>query len=261
MAKITLRSKREIEFLREAGRIVYRVHETLHGMIRPGVNTSELEEAARKIIEDAKAEPLFLGVPNPESRGGPFPACTCISINEEVVHGIPGERELRDGDIVSIDVGVRLNGYCGDAATTVGVNDVGPDGEQLIRVTRDCLSIAIREARPGRKWSEVAAQMEKRAVDAGFSVVKKYAGHGIGTSMWEEPKVPNYVSSDLKRNDFELKTGMVLAVEPMVNVGRSAVETAADGWTVVTKDRKPSAHVEHMFAMTADGADVLTDGR
>ena len=260
MGRIILRSSREIELMRRAGRLVHETLEAMREMIEPGVTTGQLEELARSMIEAVGAEPLFFGVPNPGA-GKPFPACTCISVNEEVVHGIPGPRKLEAGDVVSIDCGVRLSGYCGDSATTVPVNGVSREVSELLAVTRECLQIAVEEARPGVRWSRIAGWMEEYAKQAGFSVVRKYVGHGIGTSMHEEPKVPNYVSRQLRRNDFELRPGTVLAVEPMISMGRPAVVTGKDGWTVMTKDRKPAAHFEHMIAITRDGCDVLTDGR
>jgi methionyl aminopeptidase len=176
-----------------------------------------------------------------------------------VVHGIPSERViLREGDILSIDFGAKLAGYCGDAAVTVAVGPIHAIRQKLMDVTRQLLDIAIERMTPGIRWSQIAGEMETCARKAGFSVVRDFVGHGIGTEMHEDPKVPNFVSDDLLRNDILLKEGMVLAVEPMVNMGRSSVRTLSDGWTVVTRDKKCSAHFEHTIAVVAGGCEVLT---
>lgn len=253
-----LKSPREIELMRDAGRLVHEVLVAMAQMAAPGVTTAELDRLAERMCQDAGAQCLFKGVPG---AGGPFPGNICCSINEQVVHGIPGPRQIAAGDLVSLDFGVRLHGYCGDAATTL---EIGPVDEQLhllVETTREALDIAIRMAAPGVRWSQVAAAMQKRAEDRGFGVVRQFVGHGIGTEMWEDPKLPNFVSAALLKNDIVLRKGMVLAVEPMVNLGTAEVRILEDGWTVVTKDAKPSAHFEHMLAITDDGVDVLTDGR
>jgi methionyl aminopeptidase len=207
---------------------------------------------------EAGAEALFKGVRSPHARI-PFPGAICASINEQVVHGIPSEdTKLKEGDILSIDFGVRLEGYCGDAAITVAIGKVSEDKRRLMDVTKRALDIAIEKAAPAVKWSQIAAQMQQYAESAGFSVVRDFVGHGIGRKMHEEPRVPNFVSDDLLANDTVLTEGMVLAVEPMINAGTSAVRTVKNGWTVVTKDGKCSAHFEHTIAIVKSGCEVLT---
>jgi methionyl aminopeptidase len=177
------------------------------------------------------------------------------------VHGIAGDRVIRDGDVVSIDCGVEVDGWCGDAATTVEVGNVRPEARRLCEVTRHVLELAIANVRPGRLWSQIARLMQGYAEQSGMSVVRDYVGHGIGQKMHEDPKVPNFVSRELMRHDIVLREGMVLAIEPMCNLGSKEVQVMPDGWTVLTVDRQPSAHFEHTVAVTARGADVLTDGR
>jgi len=258
---IVLKSPREIELMRAAGALVFRILDALEAQVRPGVTTRALDETASRLIAEAGAEALFRGVKNAEARF-PFPAAICSSVNEEVVHGIPGERALREGDIVSVDCGVRLAGYCGDAARTLAIGRLAPQVERLMRVTRETLELAVREVRPGRRWSEVAGRMQAHVEANGFGVVRRFVGHGIGSRMHEKPEVPNYVDRNTRLSDFVLQAGMTLAIEPMVSAGRPEVGFADDSrWTVVTKDRSPAAHFEHTLAVTADGADVLTDGR
>ena len=255
---ITLRSKREIESLRRAGKIVAEVLLKLQEAAKPGVSTAQLDELASSITADAGAKALFRGVKSPYAKK-PFPGAICASINEQVVHGIPSKKvKLKDGDILSVDFGVKLAGYCGDAAITIGIGEVSPEKQRLMDVTRQVLDVAIARSAPGLKWSEIAAQMEECASQSGFSVVRDFVGHGIGTEMHEDPKVPNFVSKELLRNDILLKAGMILAVEPMVNMGSHVVRTLRDGWTVVTRDGKCSAHFEHSLAIVNGGCDVLT---
>ena len=250
-----LKSKREIELLRDSGHLVHQVLERLSEMAAPGVTTGELDAEAGRMCREAGASCLFHGVPGP---GGPFPGNICCSIDEQVVHGIPGDRVICDGDLVSIDFGVRLNGYCGDAAMTVAVGEASPAKKRLVETTENVLGIAIEMTAPGRRWSDIARAMQACAEDSGYGVVRQYVGHGIGTEMWEDPKVPNFVSAELLRRDIVLREGLVMAVEPMVNMGTADVEVLDDGWTVVTADGQPSAHWEHMLAVTADGVDVLS---
>ncbi len=257
---ITLRSSREIEMIRKACSVVANVLLKLQEYARPGVTTAQLDELALEMTAAAGAKALFKGVPCPYG-GRAFPGAICASINEQLVHGIPSPKViLRQGDILSVDFGVKLDGYCGDAAMTFGIGSISPQKQKLIDTTRRMLDIAIEQSAPGIKWSAVAAQMEECARQAGFSVVRDFVGHGIGTEMHEDPKVPNFVSKDLLRHDILLQEGMVLAVEPMVNAGKYAVRTLADGWTVVTSDGSCSAHYEHTIAITKNGCDVLTDG-
>jgi methionyl aminopeptidase len=256
---ITLRSRREIELIRKAGEVVADVLSKLQEIADPGVTTGQLDKVAAEMAADAGAEALFKGVRSPYARKA-FPACICASVNDQVVHGIPSEEHvLHEGDILSVDFGVRLNGYCGDAAVTIGIGDISEQKRTLMKVTKDALGIAIANSAPGVRWSQVAARMQKHAETAGFSVVRDFVGHGIGTKMHEEPRVPNFVSDDLLADDILLAEGMILAVEPMINSGTSEVRTLRNGWTVVTRDGKCSAHFEHTIAIVKDGCEVLTE--
>jgi methionyl aminopeptidase len=244
--------------MRRAGAVVADVLSQLQDVAEPGVTTAQLDRLALKMTAAAGAEALFKGVRSPQARK-PFPGAICASINEQVVHGIPSDDAvLRDGDILSIDFGVRLNGYCGDAAVTIPIGRISPDRERLLKITKATLDVAVAAARPGTRWSQVARKMQRHAESAGFSVVKDFVGHGIGTKMHEDPKVPNFVSDELLADDIVLAPGMVLAVEPMINAGGSGVRTLGNGWTVVTRDGKCSAHFEHTIAIVADGCEVLT---
>ncbi len=255
---ITLRSGREIELLRKAGAIVAEVLSKLQKEVRPGISTGELDRLAQEITENAGAKALFKGVKSPYA-SKPFSGTICASINEQVVHGIPSMKvKVGNGDLLSVDYGAKLAGYCGDAAVTIGVGAVSRRRQELMDVTKRLLDIAVAESAPGVRWSRIAGKMEKCAADGGFSVVRDFVGHGIGTDMHEDPKVPNFVNKELLRNDIVLKEGMVLAVEPMVNMGAVAVKTLRDGWTVVTRDGKCSAHFEHTIAITKSGCEVLT---
>ncbi len=244
--------------LRKAGSLVAKVLSKLKEQAKSGVSTAELDETALQMTRQAGAIALFKGFPCPYM-DKPFPGGICASVNEQLVHGIPSKKVvLKEGDILSIDFGIKLNGYCGDSALTVGVGQVVPDRQKLMDVTQRLLDISVEQMAPGVKWSTIAGKMEETAKGAGFSVVKDYVGHGIGTEMHEDPKVPNFVSRELLRDDIMLKEGMVLAVEPMVNMGNAGVRTLSDGWTVITKDRKCSAHFEHTIAVVKDGCEVLT---
>jgi methionyl aminopeptidase len=255
---ITLRSKREIGLMRDAGVVVADVLSKLQEIARPGVSTAYLDEVAADMTAQAGAQPLFKGVRSPYAKM-PFPGVICASINEQVVHGIPSKQAtLKEGDILSIDFGVRLRGYCGDAAVTVAIGEISEEHRRLMDTTKGALDLAIKMAAPGIRWSQIAGEMQKMAESAGFSVVTEFVGHGIGTQMHEEPRVPNFVSKDLLANDIFLKEGMILAVEPMVNSGTSNVRTLKDGWTVVTADGQYSAHYEHTIAITGRGCEVLT---
>jgi len=257
---IRLKTADEIDKIRRAGRVVRSVLDRVGMMAVPGATTREFETEARRLTREAGAEPLFLNVP---SRGsaGPYPAYLCVSVNEELVHGIPGPRVIRDGDIVSVDFGVRLDGWCADAAETFLVGQVRPDVRHLVEVTRNVLAKAIGMCRPCQKWSRIARSMQAYVEGEGLSVVRKFVGHGIGEEMWERPQVPNFVSPELEARDIVLREGLVLAVEPMVNMGSAEVDEGPDGWTVLTRDRLPAAHFEHTLAIRASGCDILTDGR
>ena len=255
---ITLRSRREIELIRRAGAVVADVLSKLKEIAEPGVTTARLDNVAVQMTADAGVEALFKGVRNPMSQI-PFPGAICASINEQVVHGIPSENiKLKDGDILSVDFGVRLNGYCADAAVTIAIGEISEDRSRLMDVTKRVLDIAIEKSAPSVRWSRIAAEMQNCAESAGFSVVKDFVGHGIGRKMHEEPRVPNFVSNELLANDVVLVEGMVLAVEPMINAGSSSVRTLKNGWTVVTRDGKCSAHFEHTIAIVKNGCEILT---
>lgn len=259
--KILLKSRRDLELMRAAGRLVHKCLSRAQEIARPGMTTRELDQALHEVYTAAGAVSVFKWYPTYKPGKG-FAGNTCISVNDEIVHGIPGDRVLQDGDIVSVDCGVRLGGYIGDSATTILIGNVAPETRRLCDVTRETLEIAIREMKPGRRWSDVAAKMQAHVEGAGFSCVRDFVGHGVGTSLHEDPKVPNFVSKEfLKRGDFYLQPGMTLAVEPMVILGKPDVALLSDGWTVVTKDGTPAAHYEHTIAVTPTGADVLTDGR
>jgi methionyl aminopeptidase len=255
---ITLRSRREIGLMRKAGAVVADVLLKLKEISEPGITTAWLDRVALQMAAEAGAEALFKGVRSPVARM-PFPGAICASINDEVVHGIPSEdTKLKNGDILSIDFGVRLNGYCADAAITIAIGEISEDRRKLMDTTKRVLDIAIKKSSPAVRWSQVAKEMQRCAESAGFSVVKDFVGHGIGRQMHEEPRVPNFVSNELLANDIVLAEGMVLAVEPMINAGSSAVRTLKNGWTVVTRDGKSSAHFEHTIVILENGCEVLT---
>lgn len=247
--------------MRRAGAVVADVLSELQRLALPGVTTGHLDQVALRMAAEAGAEALFKGVRSPHARK-PFPGAICASVNDEVVHGIPSETVvLREGDLLSIDFGVRLGGYCGDAAVTVPIGRISESNRRLVDTTRAVLEIAIARARPGVRWSQVAGKMQAHAESAGFSVVRDFVGHGIGTRMHEDPKVPNFVSEELLADDILLTEGLVMAVEPMINAGGYAVRTLGNGWTVATKDGKYSAHFEHTIAIVKDGCEVLTRRR
>lgn len=253
---ITLKSRREIGLMREASRLVVKAHQLVNGMLEPGVTTAEIDAAVERHFEAHSATPLFKGFPGKV----PFPAVTCISINEQIVHGIPGDRRIEPGDIVSVDTGCKLNGWCGDAAWTYPVGDLDPLKQRLLTVGRDLLFLAVREMGRCRTWTQVARLMQNTVRKEGFSLVEDFVGHGIGQEMHEDPQVPNYVNAEVKKRDFRLEPGLVLAIEPMVAAGTKRVVVLSDQWTAVTKDRKPSVHFEHTVALTADGPQILTEG-
>ncbi|MEN6458918.1 MAG: type I methionyl aminopeptidase [Thermoguttaceae bacterium] len=253
-----LRSPRELAEMRKAGLLVWEAHQRVTEMLRPGVTTAEIDAEIDRQFAEHHAKPLFKGFPGPV----PFPASTCVSINEEVVHGIPGKRQLAEGDIVSIDTGCRLNGWCGDAAVTHTIGRVSPEVARLVEVAKNTLCLAISLLDRCSRWSEVAAEMEAYVKKYRFSVVEAFVGHGIGRDMHEDPQVPNFVSTQMRRGhgDFRLAPGLVIAIEPMVNMGTKRVRTKADHWTQVTADGRPSAHFEHTVAITENGPWVLTAG-
>ncbi|MBX9682104.1 MAG: type I methionyl aminopeptidase [Gemmataceae bacterium] len=250
-----LKSAREIGLMRETGKIVAEALRLCRAMCKPGVRTIDMDQAVEALYVKHGAQPLFKGYPGPKV---PFPAVTCISINEQVVHGIPGAREIREGDLIKIDTACKLNGWCADAAISIPVGEVRPERRRLVEVAEQVLQIAIEEFGKRKWWSEVAGRMQRHAEAAGYSVVDQYVGHGIGRVMHENPQVPNYVSRDMKKHDFRLEPGLVLAVEPMVNMGGRDTRVLPDHWTVVTKDGMPSVHVEHTLALAANGVEIVT---
>jgi methionyl aminopeptidase len=253
---IIRKSPAELEKMRRSGLLVYRVLQELREMIREGVTTLDLEVAAERMIGDAGAIPAFKGYYVPAA-GSRYPYVLCTSVNEEIVHGMPsGKRVLKKGDIVSIDTGVQLNGYFGDSAVTVPVGEVPPAVRKLLDVTSESLELAIQQVRSGNRLLDVCGAVEKHVTANGFSVVREYVGHGIGTQLHEEPQVPNYV--DRNGENPRLKEGMVLAIEPMVNAGRPDAKVLPDRWTAVTRDGSYSAHFEHCVAVTSNGPWVLT---
>jgi methionyl aminopeptidase len=246
---IVCRSAAELERMRDAGRLVAEVLTEVAAHVRPGVTTADLDAMAEQRIAKAGATPAFKGYHG-------YPATICASINEEVIHGIPsGRRILNEGDIISIDVGVSLNGYYGDSAITLPVGQVSEEAARLLRVTEESLYKAIERVRPGNRISDIGYAVQHHVEAHGFSVVREFVGHGIGQRMHEEPQVPNYGEPG---RGPRLSEGMVLAIEPMVNAGKPAVKVLADNWTAVTRDGSLSAHFEHTVAVTTDGPWILT---
>ncbi|MEK7795197.1 MAG: type I methionyl aminopeptidase, partial [Candidatus Hydrogenedentota bacterium] len=241
-------TKREIDLLRQANAIVAEVLATLAERVRPGVTTGELDAEAEEIIIRAGGKPSFKGYQG-------YPKSACISVDEEIIHGIPGRRVLKDGQIVSIDVGVRYKGYCGDAAISVACGVLNEERQRLMEATERALANGIAAARAGNYLVDISRAVQQTCESEGFSVVKNFVGHGIGTEMHEEPQVPNF---DTGQRGPRLKSGMVLAIEPMVNAGVDEVEVLSDGWTAVTADRRPSCHFEHSVVVREGEADVLS---
>lgn len=252
MGRIIYKNQRDLEKMREAGKIVSSVLAALRDQVRPGVSTYELDQTAYHMIREAGGYPSFLGYKK-------YPASICSSINEEVVHGIPNQnRILREGDVVKLDVGVKLKGFHADSALTVPVGTVTPEIEKLLRVTRESLWVGIKAIRPRGRLQDVSGAIQRHVEQNGFSVVRDMVGHGVGKNLHEEPQIPNYVHPE--HPNPALLEGMTLAIEPMVNLGVPDIEILPDQWTVVTADRKVSAHFEHTVAVTRSGCEVLTLG-
>lgn len=247
---ITLKNDREIEYMRQAGKVVGETLDILQESIKPGITTGELDRIAEEYIRSRNAIPSFKGYCG-------FPASICASINNEVVHGIPDERALREGDIISIDCGAILNGYHGDAARTFAVGQISKEAENLIKVTKESFFKGIEKAIVGNRLSDISSAIQQYAEGQGYSVVRDYVGHGIGTEMHEEPEVPNFGRPD---RGPKLVEGMVLAIEPMINIGEFHVKVQSNGWTVVTKDGTLSAHYENTVAILNNGPEILTLG-
>ena len=246
---IVIKAPQEIERMRASGAILRQVHEAVAEAVKPGATTMDLERVAEAKIRELGARPAFKGYND-------FPACLCTSVNSEVIHGIPSDkRVLNQGDVVSVDCGVILDGYYSDAAVTYAVGAVDPKTEKLLRVTKASLESAIEQVRPGATLGDIGAAVQEMCEAEGFGVVRDFVGHGIGRSMHEDPQVPNY---GRRGKGTKLKVGMVLAIEPMINAGSPEVRVLKDGWTAVTVDNSVSAHFEHTVAVTKDGPLVLT---
>jgi methionyl aminopeptidase len=245
---IILKSDKEIAYMRDAGRIVAGALTEITKAVAPEVTTRQIDQIAEDFIRKAGATPAFKGYHG-------FPGTICSSVNEEVVHGIPGLRQLKSGDTVSIDVGAVINGYNGDAAITLPVGEIDAEVQRLLDVTEQSLYQGIEKATPNHRLTDISYAIQSYAETFGYSVVRDYVGHGIGRNMHEDPQVPNF---GIPSRGPRLKPGMTLAIEPMINVGTYEVETLSDGWTVVTRDRKRSAHFEHTIAITQQGPEILT---
>jgi methionyl aminopeptidase len=246
----------ELEKMRRSGMLVWQILKDLSQLVTEGATTLDLEVAAEKMMREAGARPAFKGYYVPAA-GETYRFVLCTSINEEIVHGMPSARRvLKKGDIVSIDTGVMLDGYYGDSAVTVGVGEISEETKRLMQVTEESLELAIGQVRAGNRLFDVCGTVERHVVSNGYSIVREYVGHGIGTQLHEEPQVPNYV--DRKNENPRLKEGMVLAIEPMVNAGKPDTKVLKDKWTAVTKDGSYSAHFEHCVAVTSNGPWVLT---
>jgi methionyl aminopeptidase len=245
---ITCRSQSELDKLRRVNQLVGQILAELRAMVAPGVTTQEIDALAEARVREAGAEPAFKGYHG-------YPATICASLNEQVVHGIPSPRRLAEGDILSIDMGAKLDGYYGDSAVTVAVGRIPAEAATLLRVTEESLFRGIDAVKPGARVSDIGAAVQGHVEANGFSVVREFVGHGIGTALHEEPQIANYGPAG---RGPRLTEGMVLAIEPMVNIGKPAVKVLADGWTAVTRDGSLSAHFEHTVAVTPDGCEILT---
>lgn len=245
---IICKTPREIEIMREAGRIVALTHQELKQHITPGITTKELNQIAEKTIQKYGATPSFKGYNG-------FPGSICASVNEELVHGIPGKRKLKEGDIISIDIGAKYNGYHGDSAWTYPVGNISESVQKLLDVTEKSLYLGLEQVKPGERLSNISHAVQTHAEENGFSIVREYVGHGIGQDLHEDPQIPHYGPPN---RGPRLKPGMVICVEPMVNQGRRYVKTLSDDWTVVTVDGKWCAHFEHTIALTEAGYEILT---
>jgi methionyl aminopeptidase len=245
---IVLRTERELDLIRASCRVVGLAHWALQRMIQPGVITAELDRVAEEVVRSHGAKPAFKGYHG-------YPATVCISINEQVVHGIPGKRQLRDGDIVSIDIGAKLKGYYGDQAITYTVGESTPEAGRLMQVTRESLFEGIAAARGGGRLADICGAIQQWVESHGFSIVRQFVGHGIGRKLHDDPPVPNYLPPD---DNPRLRRGMVLAIEPMVNMGKPEVVIAEDRWTASASDGLPSAHFEHVVAVTDGEPQILT---
>jgi len=251
---IVLKSAADLQQMRAAGRILAEVLAELRGMARPGMILAELDRRAEEMIVQRGARPSFKNY-RPEGAPYAFPASICASVNEEIVHGIPGSRKLREGDVLKIDCGVYHNGFHADSAVTVGVGKISPRAQKLIDVTQECLAAAIEQVRPGKRFGDIGAAIQAVAEPAGFSVVRQYTSHGVGRELHEGFSLPNYGEPGV---GMLLRPGLTIALEPMINEGVHGTRLKRDGWTVVTKDGKLSAQFEHTVAVTTDAPEILT---
>jgi methionyl aminopeptidase len=253
---IIRKTSAELEKMRRSGLLVWQILRELSQMAGAGVSTMDLEVAAERMMKDAGARPAFKNY-YVQAAGDTYRYVLCTSVNDEIVHGMPNPRRvLKNGDILSIDTGVQLDGYFGDSATTVAIGEISEQTRKLMRVTQESLEMAIQQAKAGNRLFDICGTIERHVTDNGFSIVKEYVGHGIGTKLHEEPQIPNYV--ERKNENPRLKEGMVLAIEPMVNAGKPEAVVLKDKWTAVTKDGSFSAHFEHCVAVTSNGPWVLT---
>jgi methionyl aminopeptidase len=249
---IIIKSSAELEIMREAGRINALALEAARKLIRPGVTTKELDQAATEVIRENHAQPAFIGVPG----AYPYPATTTISINDELVHGIPSKRKLVEGDIVSVDCGTIYKGFVGDSAFTAGVGEISNEAKELIQVTEKALYIGIGQLHPGNRVGDVGAAIQQFVESKGYHLTREYTGHGVGRAMWEGPQVPNY---GIAGKGVLLREGMVIALEPMVLIGTEQTKILEDQWTVASKDGSLTAHFEHTVAITNNGTMILTE--
>lgn len=245
---VTLKSAREIETMRRSGKITAKVLADLMAAVRPGMTTGDLDAMAEKGIRELGGIPTFKGYHN-------YPSSICASVNDEVVHGMPGSRMLKEGDLLSIDIGTTFEGYVSDSAVTVPVGNISQAAQRLLTVTQECLMVGIAQMQAGNRLGDIGAAVQNHAESHGYGVVRELVGHGVGTAMHEEPQVPNYGKAG---SGIELRPGLVLAIEPMITEGDFKVEILKDGWTVVTADGKLAAHFEHTIAVTEDGPKILT---
>lgn len=250
---IYLKTDEEVELLREANLLIGRTLAELAKIIKPGVTTKQLDKVAEEFIRDNGAEPTFKGFPNPY--GGPFPASICTSVNEQVVHGIPNDVPLQDGDIVSIDCGTRLNGFCGDSCYTFPVGEVSPEVKNLLKTTKEALYKGIEQAVVGHRLGDISYAVQQHCEAQGYGVVREFVGHGVGHEMHEDPQVPNY---GRRGNGILLKSGLCIAIEPMITMGTKDIYMQEDRWGIVTRDKKPAAHYEHSLCVRKGKADILS---
>lgn len=250
---IYLKTDEEVELLRQANLLVGSTLAEIAKILRPGVTTRQLDALAEEFIRDHGAEPVFKGFPNPA--GSPFPASICTSVNEQVVHGIPNDEPLRDGDIVSVDCGARLNGFCGDSCYTFPVGEISPEVQKLLRTTKEALYEGIRQAVAGHRLGDIGQAVQAHCEAQGYGVVREFVGHGVGRDMHEAPQVPNY---GRRGNGILLKSGLCIAIEPMITMGTREVYLLPDHWGVITRDRRPAAHYEHSLCVRPGQADILS---